>query len=94
MFRPSPATRYRDEEVPEVVDPNLLDDECFGKLALGLSKHAKTLKMFSFTLSAWMRDKIPIRLTSKGYGQIGQGLLNCSNIEDLLLTYMRYFRII
>ena len=77
-----------DEEVLEEEDPDLLDDECFGNLAFGLNKHAKTLKMFSLSLDSWLGHQAHSKLTTRGYGQIGEGLLNCSTIENLLLLYL------
>ncbi len=94
IFRPSPPGRYGDdeeeEEVQEVIDPTQLDDECLSKLGQSLNKHSKTLKMFSFALTTWFGDQALARFTSKGYGQIGQSLFNCSNIENLLLLYLKY----
>jgi len=93
IFRPNPPFRDEDEEGGEVleeVDPNLLDDECLGNLALSLSRHAKTLKMFSLSLNPWFGDQAHTRLSTKGYSQIGESLMNCSNIENLLLLYLEY----
>ena len=85
IFRPSSR---KGAEVQE--EPTLIDDECLSKLALNLNKHSKTLKTFSFALEEQICDNALLRFTSKGYGKIGEGLLDCLNIENLALIYLQF----